>query len=791
MIGTSDKNNLSKHIVIGCVAENSPKYLEQALRLILSVRWFGGKLSQAPIIVCAVEDIDQRYKAIFEKLGAMIRTVSRFSEKHGPSNKLRFFEVEDIDQYESIVFLDCDTLVLGDFSSRLTVGGLQAKIADMLTVPLPAFMNVLPLFDIDPKKVELEHRCTYSGEASYVYCNTGVLFFSKDTWKRFYPVWRKANDTLLDNLEFIKGYEYYCDQISFSVAYYLLNGVSFEPLSSEFNFPMHLDITKAPQEMLSVDPFIVHYHQCTDESGYILKRATEPINEKIARFNERYRTFKREHFDNRMFWNFRYSQFPDLGSGLGSRGENLIYKRQILNTVLGQYEFDSLLDIGCGDQMVTEHIRDDCYTGVDISSEVIRKNQLKYPRRKYYCGDFIELDLGEHDISVCFDVLIHLPAVEQYRQAVKKIVDCTNRIGIVSGFEHAPQMHKSEITFFHEPLSVTLQNLGITDLQVIGEYRETKVLLFKKGSHEVPSDKSDELRRPVFVVGCMRSGTTILADLLGEHPEIVHCPFELRHIWSGSGGIPMASPKTKDRTCEHLTGEHLQDVSVDPLKRSLYAEYIDKKTDKSEHARFLNKNPHLSNKVELAHAIFPDAQFIWIYRDLYRVTASLKRLFEYGLQVKQTWHYWPEKSDSNTVRCWHCYFDESELDTLDKERLFPGGNIRYLAEYWYETNRYLWEFTRKLGPGKVLPIREEDLIANPKLQLAKITGFLGIRLRTEYSVVMDASRNADWVKHLSKSELETLVDFVSEYREKLNFIFGENYNYEWYLKRLHEAIGMK
>jgi len=47
--------------------------------------------------------------------------------------------------------------------------------------------------------------------------------------------------------------------------------------------------------------------------------------------------------------------------------------------------------------------------------------------------------------------------------------------------------------------------------------------------------------KPVFIVGCMRGGTTMLTDLLGRHPNIIHCPFELRMIWSRAGNVPMAS----------------------------------------------------------------------------------------------------------------------------------------------------------------------------------------------------------------------------------------------------------
>ncbi len=36
-------------IVIGCVTEPVPKYLQQASRLLLSLKWFGGKIADSPL----------------------------------------------------------------------------------------------------------------------------------------------------------------------------------------------------------------------------------------------------------------------------------------------------------------------------------------------------------------------------------------------------------------------------------------------------------------------------------------------------------------------------------------------------------------------------------------------------------------------------------------------------------------------------------------------------------------------------------------------------------------------
>lgn len=39
------------------------------------------------------------------------------------------------------------------------------------------------------------------------------------------------------------------------------------------------------------------------------------------------------------------------------------------------------------------------------------------------------------------------------------------------------------------------------------------------------------VRRPTFLVGCGRSGKTVLAELLGRHPEVALYPGEANHLW--------------------------------------------------------------------------------------------------------------------------------------------------------------------------------------------------------------------------------------------------------------------
>ncbi|MFB3161502.1 sulfotransferase [Neobacillus sp. 179-C4.2 HS] len=287
------------------------------------------------------------------------------------------------------------------------------------------------------------------------------------------------------------------------------------------------------------------------------------------------------------------------------------------------------------------------------------------------------------------------------------------------------------------------------------------------------------IKKPIFLVGCMRSGTTILADLLGSHPNIIHCPFELRSVWSKAGNVPMASPKTHDLKCPCLKENDVQPGQAERLSRAFITEMKKNRGSKNvKHACLLNKNPHLANKLPLVNVLFPDSRFIWIYRDLPSVTSSLKKILN-----RKVIHYWPEQEDLETVRCWECFFNINSIPPqVDRKRCFPGGDIKYLMEYWFETNKAISDFSQTISSDRIFLIKEEQLIAEPENVLADCQSFLGIPINLPKMMInkIDRNRNELWSNSLPKVEIQSMLNFVQEQGDSLNKIFPEGKLFERY-----------
>ena len=235
----------------------------------------------------------------------------------------------------------------------------------------------------------------------------------------------------------------------------------------------------------------------------------------------------------------------------------------------------------------------------------------------------------------------------------------------------------------------------------------------------------------------------------------------------------MASPKTRDSTCPECSADDTRTGQRGALTGS-FLQRMAGCSGKTEGAAFLNKNPHLCNKLPLVKALFPDARFIWISRDLPQVVASLERLFADVCGRQQTWHWWPFPSETTRSRCWNAFYSADSRPAVSPERIFPGGDIRYIAEYWLESNRAVFDFFNHLPPESRIEVVEEAVLADPIKELAVLAAKLEIPFIEPEQIGngIDLSRNDHWLGLLDKPQLEVLGDFVSAHSTEIDGIFS-------------------
>ena len=212
------------------------------------------------------------------------------------------------------------------------------------------------------------------------------------------------------------------------------------------------------------------------------------------------------------------------------------------------------------------------------------------------------------------------------------------------------------------------------------------------------------LANPVFVVGCGRSGTTLLMRLLAAHPALAVYPTEANELWH-----PEAYPWVRSRLdlppfwrdpreFTRISLQHRGGVPPSRL-RAVFGAY--QLLRRGSH--FVNKSAMTAFMLPFIDATFPGARFLHLYRNGYAVALSYAKLQQARTERDPAYAARPGGLSS---------FDEL-LETC--------------AGVW---NEHVMEIeARKASPelgGRILDVRYEELCARPAEDLARIAGFLGI-----------------------------------------------------------------
>lgn len=197
---------------------------------------------------------------------------------------------------------------------------------------------------------------------------------------------------------------------------------------------------------------------------------------------------------------------------------------------------------------------------------------------------------------------------------------------------------------------------------------------------------------PFFILGCVRSGTTLLRDLLREHPRL-ECPEETHFFhWGDPFGTPrFASYYNSKAFQQHRALDWISDEEFAALLQSCesrehlayaYGQRFLQQIGR-EGARLFDKTPQNVYGLFLIHAVYPDARFIHIHRHPLNVVASLK-----------------------------------------EGKVMPPQTLWGAINYWKESALLLDQF-RRYRPDLLLDVPYENLVTDPDATLAGILGFVG------------------------------------------------------------------
>jgi hypothetical protein len=218
-------------------------------------------------------------------------------------------------------------------------------------------------------------------------------------------------------------------------------------------------------------------------------------------------------------------------------------------------------------------------------------------------------------------------------------------------------------------------------------------------SHAPSSPEAPHDCAPFFIFGCPRSGTSLLSQMLGSHPNLA-IPYE-SHLYDSIYPIV----------------ERYSNPCRESLRARLVSEIL-----RTEHIRNWTPPPSLPDTLEAIRRY-----------DFHGIVEGLMRAWA----QRQGKARWGEKTPQHTL-CWrtiaagfprlqviHLIRDGRDVALSYKAAFFGPKHVYPLARRWQQYLSAAEEARASLGDKAFLQVRYEDLVRDPELELRRICGFLG------------------------------------------------------------------
>lgn len=461
-------------INVSCVVDRDPKFAMQAWNWLLSLRASGTRAK--PFICCVDGALTAGQKERFASLGAYVTPIASFGTGLAAyCNKIEQLRNHHVVDCDWLILSDADVCFLGKLEGLLSGASFRAKPVDLSSpsrADLEFWMREAGINWFGDGPVDLQDDAVTLRNNF----NGGLYVIHRSLFGDLERIWREWAAKLLARAPEGKSWVFHADQIAMAIAIDRL-GVEVDLLPRSWNYPSHLIERGLSLEACDVNA--LHYHQRMDDHGLPALTGVAWLDERIGALRSVLVQNRRNDFDNETFWNFRYQYAPALGSGLGSRGDALAYKRQVLEQFFSQNRESSVLDVGCGDLEAVRNLLLTKYTGLDVSEQAISIAQAKRPDWAFVCGSPYGVQPLSFDYVICLDVLIHQSGGDQARLLLDQLLQIASR-GLVLTLHSSPASDVGISFNSHSLLGYLHSAKEVSDVRVLGGYRDVCIIAVDK-----------------------------------------------------------------------------------------------------------------------------------------------------------------------------------------------------------------------------------------------------------------------------------------------------------------------
>jgi LPS sulfotransferase NodH len=248
------------------------------------------------------------------------------------------------------------------------------------------------------------------------------------------------------------------------------------------------------------------------------------------------------------------------------------------------------------------------------------------------------------------------------------------------------------------------------------EARVLRPMLTSAAGNAKPSarrNRRSALERPIFIVGAPRSGSTLLFETLAASDQISTVGGEAHWLVES---IPELRPGAPGVDSNRLGAEHYSEAVAESIVNQLLAQLKDNRgrpVPAESPLRFLEKTPKNALRVPFFNRIFPDALFIYLWRDPHDNLSSIMEAWRSG-----NWKTY--NGLEGFEEPWSLILPPAWAGMQDK-------NLQEIAAFqWESTNRILLDDLQTLPRERWTQVTYANLIADPAAIISGLCDFAGI-----------------------------------------------------------------
>jgi uncharacterized protein (TIGR03032 family) len=246
----------------------------------------------------------------------------------------------------------------------------------------------------------------------------------------------------------------------------------------------------------------------------------------------------------------------------------------------------------------------------------------------------------------------------------------------------------------------------------------------------VPSDVPHRFSRPIFIVSPPRSGSSLLFETLAQSPSVWTVGGESHGVIEG---IPPLQPAARGWGSNRLTAEDARPAVVERLTDAFFLNLRDRDGKRpaagAEDLRLLEKTPKNALRIPFLAAAFPDALFVYLYRNPREAINSIYEAWRSGRFVT-----YPQLPG----------WDGPPWSLL----LVPGwrelagrGLPEVAARQWATTTEQLLDDLEALPSDRWCVANYGRLVSEPQAEIERLCGFLGIEWDRQLTAPLPPSRH--------------------------------------------------